>query len=253
MEGRGQAERQRSAAGNRKQSLGGQLATGAACVSAIIAVLAAYSAFAQIDIAKSQNEIADRQSLSVIVADITQQKRVLEKTKGVATIVVEEAMLADAEEALALVDTLKASVPAVDNYEIGAAFEASGDYYNALRSFRRATQTESDPHYRASSWRGEAKIWYTLAGPTNIMRARVAVARAYHSYDGQPDVPRLTIESNEAFTDLFAAGYEAPSDCQRARERLSAGEQLVHADPATITSVAEVALKYAEHTTAQCG
>jgi hypothetical protein len=252
MEGDVQPERQPSAEGNRKPSLGGQLATGAACVSAIIAVLAAYGAFAQIDIAKRQNEIADRQSLGVIVADITQQKRVLEKTTGVPALVVEQAVLADAEEAFALVDTLKVSVPAVDNYEIESAFEGSGDYHNALRSFERATQTQNDPHYRASSWRGEAKIWYTLAGSANVMRARVAVAHAYHSYDGQPDVSQATIEGNQAFTDLFAAGYEAASDCQRARERLYAGEQLIHADPSTITSAAKVALKYAEHTTAEC-
>ena len=215
-------------------------------------MFAAYGAYDQINIAKRQNEIADRQSLGALVADITQQKRVLEKTTPAERLPFEQAVQADAEEALALVDTLSKPVPPIDNYEIGTAFEGAAAYYNALASYRRAAETSIDPHYRASSLRGEAKIFYALGGAANLAKARAAVEGAYHSYDGQPDVSRTTLESNFIFTDLFAARNEAPSDCEHARTLLDDGRSLARAYPNAVSTTAKGMQGYAEEVVARC-
>jgi hypothetical protein len=234
---------------------GAWLATGAACISAVISVIAAYGAFDQIDLAKRQNEIADRQSLGVLVADITEDKRALEKTTAISRrAAVEEAMLADAEEALALVETQARPAPGIDNYEIGEAFLEGGatEYHNALTSFRRAAQSGTDPRYRASALRGEAHILIELGGPTNLMRARRALELAYRSYERQPDMTSHGVEFNYAYTDLYAVPYEAPVDCAQARAYLDQGEQVIHMHPSIVESDLTLRLQVAERSIARC-
>jgi hypothetical protein len=217
-------------------------------------VAAAYTAFDQIAVAKRQNEIADRQALGVIVASITEERRALEGTHGTRRLVIEEALIADAEEALTLVEAQAKPVPAVDNYEIGEAFEESGstDYHSALTSFRRSAQVKTDPRYRAASLRGEAHILYQLGGSTNAEQARAALAAAYHSYDGQPDMTNETIAYYHAYTDLFAVVNETPIDCTRARKQLDYAKELIRTGQATSNTYMVLELKFAEHNAARC-
>jgi len=229
------------------------IGTGSACISALVAVVAAFLALSQLDFAKQQNEIADRQSLATLVTDIAQQTLVLSTATPTQRVVVLQDRLADAEEAAALVNTLKEREPAIDDYEIGLAFEGSDEDYRALRSLERGAESKSAPHYRATSLRLASEILYSLGGAANARRAREDTALAYDAFEGHPDVSRVTLDKNHAFTDLFEIRRLTHIDCEQALASYRSAKRLIHEDHfVTDDPAVAAALKVAEPAVERC-
>lgn len=228
------------------------LGVGAACLSALISIYAAHVSIDQIKIAKQQNEDGDRQSLATLVSDMAEKARALEHAPLGQQSRLQQARFADAEEALALIKTLKGAVPSVDDYEIGSAFDSSQEYFVALHLLERAAHSRTSPHYRADALRAIAGILYRLGGPANDKRARAQIALAYHAYDGRPDLAKLMIEQNEAFTYLYDIEHEIPAYCSRARAQLSSVEHLIAANPAVDYVSVEAGLSHDRETIAEC-
>ncbi len=126
--------------------------SGLAFLGALVSIGAAVGTFSQIDVAKRQNEISDRQSLAALVANITEQTRMLARASGPEYGSIEQTRLADAEEALALTNTLKVPVPAIDYYEMGEAFVGFDDF-DGIVSYERAADARNDPHVRSGALR----------------------------------------------------------------------------------------------------
>jgi hypothetical protein len=238
--------------GIRKVSAG----TAAAVVSALVAAASAALAVTQNNSANRQSVLADRQSLTSLVAEITHDVNLEEKaeTSHVAEeqTLLEQALLSDAEQALALTEALHQSVPAVDSYEIGTAFSRAVEYAKALSSFKRAVRAGAGPRTRANALREEAHIYYLLGGSANVAVARRDIALAYGAFDHQPDVTAELIDHDHAFTDLFNAEQTASLDCSKARSEVSNAKNAIHADRAILDGPMRFVLSGAEHATEHC-
>lgn len=202
-----------------------------ALITTAIAVVGAVIAYAQLHLADVQNRVGTQGSLVSLVIDIAQETRALTTAPAAEQPAIDQARVADAEQGLALVNALHDHVPAIDNYELGEAFEGAFEYHDALISFNRAA-VANDPHYRASALRGAAAILYQLGGAINDRKAEHDIQLAYHTYDDQQDVTQVERDNNRALTDAFDAWRGGPVNCERAQQELAAAKQLIAADPA---------------------
>jgi tetratricopeptide (TPR) repeat protein len=222
-------------------------------VGTVVAVVAAVIAYEQVHLASVQNEGAERVALVTLVTGIGQVTQSLATAPASLSTVLDEQRLADAAQGLELVNALHDQVPAIDNYELGVAFEGSGEYAEALKSWDRAATT-ADPHYRASALRGVAQILYRIGGVKNIRQAQIDIDKAYDAWVGKPDVSRNQIYSNKEFTDLFdIRNSAAPLDCARARSEFADAKRLIAADPASPDSDVDAGLNPAAQVIKHCG
>jgi|ERR1700735_2582796 len=196
----------------------------AAAVSAIIAMVAAGISVYEAKDAKKRNDQVSRQSLTMLVTDITEQTRLLASARGVPGEASAQARLADAEEGLALSKTLSGPIPAIDFFELGVAFEGEGDDFHALEAFERAANDTSSPHIQSVSLRLEAGIRYALGN--NVM-ARDDIDKSLNVFSDQQDITAVALDRNEAYTDLFDVVRSSARDCPRARAQLHQANTLV--------------------------
>jgi hypothetical protein len=222
-----------------------------ALTTTAIAVVGVVIAYGQLHLADVQTKVGNQESLVSLVTDIAQQTRSLATAPGAQQAAIEQARLADAAQGFALVNALHDQVPAIDDYELGQAFQGEFEYRDALISFDRAA-AGGDPHYRASSERGAAGILYALGGPVNDRQAERDIQGAYDTYSDQQDVTRAERDNNYALTDAFDAWEGGLVNCKRAHREIAAAKHLIAADPAAGDYVISADLRNAERTTRIC-
>jgi hypothetical protein len=192
-------------------------------LSAVAAVAAAVIAVNQTHVAHEQSDSAALLSLSGLVSDISEQSSLLAKASDQST---EEAIrntrLADAEEALVLVERLPNGIPAIDSYEMGGAFQAEDDNPHALASYERAVRDANDPHIRSSALRAVAALLFQQPHRADQRRAREDMSAAYAAYAGQPYVSVTAVRANEAFTDEFDVGHGPSLSCSQSPQAVAA-------------------------------
>jgi hypothetical protein len=198
-----------------------------------------------------ENQATEQQSLVSIVGNLAQLSQ--QEAKGSDIAVLHEAGAADADQGIALVQDLHNDVPAIDNLELGAAFEAYGAYHDALISFNRAAAvTNTDPVYRSKALRAAAAVNYYIGGRSHVLAARTDTAMAYAAFDGQPDVPVLQLYQNKELADLWDAIFAASSDCGRAEAELSQAEGFLSTDPSSEDPAVRGYLVYAREHVQAC-
>lgn len=175
----------------------------------VVSLLAAGFTLTQIHVAERQNEVAQEESLTTLVAELTHESRALAGANEEQRSAIKQARLGDAEEAFALVGRLHEAAPAVDNYEIGLTFKEEDEYGKAIMSFSRAGSATSSPHFRSAALIQEAGLLFTLGGQSNVSRARLDSRLAAHAYDGQPYATRYVVDYNRAAGALFDANHDS--------------------------------------------
>ena len=222
-----------------------------ALITTVVAVVGVVIAYGQLHLADVQTQVGNQESLVSLVTDIAQQTRSLATAPAAEQAAIDQARLADAAQGFALVNALQDQVPAIDDYELGQAFEGEFEYHDALISFDRAA-TGTDPHYRASSLRAAAGILYALGGRVNDGQAERDIQTAYDTYGDQQDVTRAERDNNHALTDAFDAWRGGLVDCKRADREIAAAKHLIAADPAAGDYVISSDLRNAERTAKTC-
>ncbi|HTA96418.1 MAG TPA: hypothetical protein VK730_02100 [Solirubrobacteraceae bacterium] len=230
--------------------------TAAAWFSAVVAAGGITLAVTQNRVASRQNALADRQSLVTLVSELTrnislEQKAETSHLTG-EQVLIEQALLADAEQALTVAEALHESVPAIDSFEIGKAFSYSVEYSRALTSLNRAAEADSAPRTRANALREEARLLFLIGGRRNLAKGREDLALAYRAFEKQPDVTRELIDHDHAFTDFYSAAEEAHFDCQRAHAEFLEGKALIRADHAILNGAMEGIMGHGERSVARC-
>jgi hypothetical protein len=202
-------------------------------VGTVLAIVGTVIAYEQVRLANVENDATEQQSLVGVVTDIAHLTQAEATAPRDQVAPIHEASDADAALGLALVDALRDRVPAIDNLELGSAFEDSGEYHEASVAFARAASNATDPAYRSKALRAAAAIFYYIGGRSNDLTAQRDIAAAYHAFDGQPDVPGSQADQNRELADLWDARFGARSDCGRARNELDHSANLIAADPAS--------------------
>jgi hypothetical protein len=193
------------------------LATMATVAGVAISLLAAGFTLTQIRVAEQQNKVAEEESLTTLVAELTHESRALTGANEEQQSAIKQARLGDAEEAYALVGRLGEMAPAIDNYEIGLAFKEEDEGAKAIASFSRAGEATGAPHFRSAALLQEAALLFVLGGPDNVHHARLDASLAAHAYDGQRYATRYVIDYNRAAGALFDANRDS-RNCRRALE-----------------------------------
>jgi hypothetical protein len=224
-------------------------------IGLMVAIVGAVISFEQARLGSIENQASEQQSLVTLVsglASVRQQEATASAGESIAALHEEGA--ADATQGLALVNALhNQSIPAVDNLELGAAFEAYGAWHNALVSFNRAATTGvSDPVYRAKALRAEAAIEYYIGGPSHVLEAHGDTARAAMTFDGQPDVPAVEADQNRELAYLWDAMFAAGTDCARATSELDQAKSLIATDHATEDGAVTYEVKAASDDVRDC-
>jgi hypothetical protein len=199
----------------------------------VIAIVGAVIAYEQIHLATVENQASEQQSLVTLVSEISQLRQSLTTASAGSFEAIDEASDADAAQGIALVDALHDRVPAIDNLELGEAFQNSHEYHQALISFARAATVGSDPHYRSTALREAAQILYYIGGVANDRLAETDIKAAYNAFDDQPDIPRAQLDNNRELTDLYAVQIGATADCAPAHTELRQADGLIAADRAS--------------------
>jgi tetratricopeptide (TPR) repeat protein len=247
-----------------KKSLHGSKTDYAAWVGVLVAVVAAFYAGSQAHSAKTadrlaeeqsreakrqnevseeQNEVAERETLTTLVSELARESRALSATpEGEAERAIEHAQLADAEEAFGLVAELRTPAAAVDNVEIGGAFQEQHEDAKALVSYERAVEAEHSPTFRSVALRREAVILYDLGlelherrqyalARHDIAGGRYDIALAEKAYENIPDTARAVADYNRATVLLYGA-EQGMLNCGSALDR---ARRIVSGDRASLT------------------
>ena len=165
-----------------------------------ISLLAAGFTLDQIRVAEQQNKVAEEESLTTLVAELTHEARSLTGANEEQQSAIKQARLGDAEEAFALVDRLHEQAPAIDNYEIGLAFKEEDEDDKAIVSFGRAGSVTGSPHFRSAALLQEAG---TPIGPAGDQRRKGAP-------DGNPQPAGVPEGCNRAMLGAPIGGPETP-------------------------------------------
>lgn len=184
-------------------------------VSLLTAFVAGASTLIQVRFAGRQNEIAQEESLTGLVAELAHESRALIGANEEQRSAIKQARLADAEEAFALVGRIHDPTPAVDNYEIGLVFVEEDENSKAIVSFGRAGAATDSPHFRSAALIKDAELLFAVGGHKNVIRARLDASLAAHAYDKQPDTSNYVIDYNRAAGALFDANRD-PANCPKA-------------------------------------
>jgi hypothetical protein len=239
--------------GKTERGAGFWIGTISTVVGAVVAIAAAVIAFSQADLSKRQNELGDRQSLATLVGEIEQQTRQLVSTPISLRTRVEEARLADAEQAGTLVEALKGAAPTIDKFLVGDAFADAGEDYVALILLNEAAKDTRSPHYRAAALRLEAIIRYELGGVANDKDAEYDADLAYTAYDGQPDLAPLVGVTNEAYTDVYDVRRVAGVNCPLALKQYREVVRLADEYPSLLSNLTiRTPLQYAKLVVRRC-
>jgi hypothetical protein len=196
-------------------------------LGALVALCSAAFALLQVREASLQNTAAERESLVSLVTEIAGQVGALQTAPAQRESVFTQTLAAEAAQGLALILALHdQSIPAVDDYEIGLAFENDGDDYDALASYGRAakTTTSTAPLYRVSAVEDSARILFELGGSINNRAAERMIGRAWTLIADEPDVTRQQRAYAFSYDDLVDARYGSAFACVQARRDLLAAE-----------------------------
>jgi hypothetical protein len=223
-----------------------------ALLGAVLTIVGTAIAVEQAHLATVENNASERSSLVSVVTDIAQLTRTEATAPSDQIAAIHEAGDADAAQGLALVDALQDRVPAIDNLELGSAFEASGEFHEALVSFARAASDATDPGYRSKALRAAAAISYYIGGRNNDLAAARDIAQAYHAFDRQPDVPGPQADANRELANLWDARFVASSDCDRARTEVDESADLIATDRASADLAVEEDLEDARVAVKRC-
>lgn len=198
----------------------------------LVSVAAATFAALQVHVASEQNAAAEQQSLVALVTDVAQELTVVDTHGGALKAGVGNELQAEAAQGLTTVRALHdRSVPAVDNYEFGVAFQITGENADALRSYALAAKGY-DPRYRSAALLGEAQILDELGGAYGDEHARDDINRALTAYAGEPDISQQTRDSNMAFVGLREVELGL-LDCADARGKLRTAQAIIAGDPSS--------------------
>jgi hypothetical protein len=209
------------------------LATLATVGGVVVSLLAAGFTLAQVRVAEEQNKVAEQESLTTLVAELTHESRALSGANEEQQSAIKQARLADAEEAFALAGRLQETAPAVDNYEIGLTFKEEDEDSKAIASFSRAGSATGSPHFRSAALLQEATLLFALGGSRNVARARLDSKLAANAYDGQPYATKYVIDYNRAAGALFDANRD-PHNCRRS---LRSAEDAIKAEPTQLMEI----------------
>jgi hypothetical protein len=212
------------------------LASMATLAGVAISLLAAGFTLDQIRVAEQQNKVAEEESLTTIVAELTHEARALTGANEEQQSAIKQARLGDAEEAFALVGRLQEQAPAIDNYEIGLAFKEEDEDEKAILSFSRAGSVTGSPHFRSAALLQEAALLFEMGGEDNLQEARLDSLLAAHAYDGQPYATPYVIDYNRAAGALFDANRD-PQNCSRA---LQLAQRAISAERARLMEIASL-------------
>ena len=204
-----------------------------AVLGTALAIIGVVIAYEQARLGTVENQATQQQSLVALVTDIAnlEKSEVTAPSDQIASI--HEAAAADAAQGIALVDALHNRVPAIDNVELGAAFEDSREFHLALVSFARAATVTADPFYRSKALRAVVAILYYIGGRNDDLKAQTDTVQAYHSFDNQPDVPDFQRDNNRELVLLWDARWGASFDCSRAQNEVGQSRHLIASDPAS--------------------
>jgi len=247
-------EDEKHQSGNEKKHglrLGG-VSVWTALIGTVLAIMGTVIAFEQVRLANLEKSATEQQSLVAVVTDIAHLTQAEPTAPSDQVAPIHEASDADAAQGLALVDALHDRVPAIDNLELGSAFEDSGEYHEALVSFARAASDATDPAYRSKALRAAAAILYYIGGRSNDVTAQRDIAQAYHAFDGQPDVPGSQADQNRELADLWDARFGARFACGRARSEVDQSAHLIATDPASTDAAVKDDLKDAQDAVRRC-
>jgi hypothetical protein len=212
------------------------LASMATVAGVAISLLAAAFTLDQIRVAEQQNRVAEEESLTTLVAEITHEARALTGANEEQQSAIKQARLGDAEEAFALVGRLHEQAPAIDNYEIGLAFKEEDEDDKAIISFARAGSVTGSPHFRSAALLQEAALLFEMGGQDNVIEARRDAQLAAHAYDGQPYATPYVIDYNRAAGALFDANRDLPN-CSRA---LRSAQQAISGERVRLMEIASL-------------
>lgn len=201
-----------------------------------ISLLAAAFTLDQIRVAEQQNKVAEEESLTTLVAELTHEVRDLTGANEEQQSAIKQARLGDAEEAFALVGRLHEQAPAIDNYEIGLAFKEEDEDDKAILAFGRAGSVRDSPHFRSAALLQEAALLFEMGGSENVRQARRDSLLAAHAYDHQPYATPYVIDYNRAAGALFDANRD-PQNCSRA---LHSAQQAISGERVRLMEIASL-------------
>jgi hypothetical protein len=202
-------------------------AVSGAVIPMIISIIAAAFSYSQVNAARQQNVLNEREELITFVADIAQEPQNLDQES--ATFIANPAALraaqsgtqttelVESEEAANLVRLLNGNgVTALEYLEIAVGLEAGQSDFQALHFLGIAASIKNtDPRTQASILHAEATIFYSLGG-SYYPRAERDDARSETVYENAPDGTFANRQSNLAFSELFDAYYQATISCPTA-------------------------------------
>lgn len=182
-------------------------------IAAVIAAGALAMGFFQYHETEQASKAAQRANLTSLVAELTHDKEAEATAEPAQIAAIEHARTADAEEAAAIMARLAEPAPAVDDYEVGIAFEEAHENAKAIGFFELAGGAVNSPRYRSAALLKAAGILFPLRDPGDVREAEADVETAFHAFDDQHYTSAQIRSDNELNAERFDFAYGGYNRC----------------------------------------